>query len=132
LKLIVHTTDLRGRYPSKTRFRSKVIDQDTGEQIGFVEETRSPPRRHISLFGGKYHGDFTKPEECAAFAKGVEAVLNHMVEQSRLDAAVVAWRSLTAAPSCGIDAPQSPRAADAYAEPVHAVEKASRARSGGR
>ena len=72
--------DLRGRYASKVSFRSKVIDEDTGEQIGVVEETRSPPRRRISLFGGKYHGDFTKPEECAAFAKGVEAVLNHMAE----------------------------------------------------
>jgi hypothetical protein len=80
MKLIVHTMDLRGRYASTVSFRSKVIDEDTGEQVGFVEETRSPPRRHISLFGGKYHGVFTKPEECAAFAKGVEAVMNHLVE----------------------------------------------------
>ncbi len=39
---------------------------------------RSPAKRHISLFGGKYQGDFVKPEECDAFAKGVEAVLSHM------------------------------------------------------
>ena len=38
--------------------------------------------RHISLFGGKYQGDFEEPKECDAFAKGVEAVLNHMAETS--------------------------------------------------
>jgi hypothetical protein len=80
MKLIVQTTDLRGRYAAQVSFRGKVIDQDTGEQVGFVEETRSPTRRRISLFGGKYHGVFAKPEECAAFAKGVEAVLNRMAE----------------------------------------------------
>jgi hypothetical protein len=56
------------------------MDEDTNKEVGFVEATRSPITRHISLFGGKYQGDFKTPEECAAFAKGVEAVLNHMVE----------------------------------------------------
>jgi hypothetical protein len=42
---------------------------------------KGPPiKRHISLFDGKYQGSFEDGEQCEAFAKGVEAVLNHMTE----------------------------------------------------
>jgi len=48
-------------------------------KVGFIEETGSPISRYISLFGGKYQGTFTIPDECVAFCKGVEAVLSHVV-----------------------------------------------------
>ena len=80
MKLLYGWTDTRGGYGSKVKFRDEVIDTDTGQEIGFVEATRSPIERHVSLFGGKYQGRFDRPEECAAFIKGVEAVLNHMIE----------------------------------------------------
>lgn len=80
MKLVACWTDTRGGYTSKVSFRAEVMDEGTNEQVGFVEATRSPITRHVSLFGGKYQGDFEKPEECAAFVKGVEAVLNHMIE----------------------------------------------------
>jgi hypothetical protein len=80
MKLVVYWTDTRGGYMSKVSFRTEVIDEDTGKEVGFVEATRSPIERRISLFGGKYQGDFETHEECKAFAKGVEAVLNHAVE----------------------------------------------------
>jgi hypothetical protein len=68
------------------RVRDDVIDLDSGNTVGYVEteqggwigDTRLPTRR-ISLFDGKYRGSFDNHEECAAFAEGVEAVLNHMV-----------------------------------------------------
>lgn len=82
MKLRVYWTGLRGGYLSSVSFRTEVIDEETGKEVGFVESSRSPAIRHISLFGGKYRGDFRTPEECFAFAKGVEAVLNHMVELS--------------------------------------------------
>jgi hypothetical protein len=80
MKLLVKWVDVRGGYVSNVSFRTEVIDVDTGKDVGFVESSRSPAARHISLFGGKYQGDFTRPEECDAFAQGVEAVLSHMVD----------------------------------------------------
>jgi hypothetical protein len=79
MRLLVEWIDMRGGYMSQVAWRTNVIDQDTGKKVGFVDAERSPAKRHISLFGGKYQGDFVKPEECDAFAKGVEAVLSHMV-----------------------------------------------------
>lgn len=79
MRLLVQWVDMRGRYPSPMVWRTDVIDQDTGNRVGFVDAERSPAARHISLFGGKYQRDFRTPEQCDAFAKGVEAVLNHIV-----------------------------------------------------
>ena len=78
MKLLVKWVDMRGGYRDPVAWEPEVIDQDTGKQVGFVHSERSPATRHISLFGGKYQGDFKLPAECEAFARGVEAVLNHM------------------------------------------------------
>ncbi len=82
MKLRVYWTDMRGGSVSKVSFRTEVVDEETGKEVGFVEATRSPAVRHISLFNGKYQGDFVEPKECDAFAKGVEAVLNHVVDST--------------------------------------------------
>lgn len=79
MRLLVKYVNMRGGYMSQVAFRTEVIDEDTGKTVGFVDAERSPVKRHISLFDGKYQGDFTEREECKAFAKGVEAVLNHMI-----------------------------------------------------
>lgn len=79
MNLRVFWVDLRGGYASNVSFRSEIIDEDTGKEVGFVEARRTPATRHISLFGGKYQGDFTTPDECDAFARGVQAVLTHMI-----------------------------------------------------
>jgi hypothetical protein len=71
---------MRGGYGTRVFARTNVIDQDTGKTVGFVDAERSPIKRHISLFDGKYQGSFEDGEQCGAFAKGVEAVLNHMTE----------------------------------------------------
>ena len=83
--LVKWHVDMPGGYTSEVAWRSNVIDQDTDKKVGFVDAERaaihseSPAKRHVSLFGGKYQGDFVKREECDAFVKGVEAVLSHMV-----------------------------------------------------
>ena len=83
--LVEWHVDMRGGHTSQVAWRTNVIDQDTGKKVGFVDAERaaihsgSPAKRHISLFGGKYQGDFVKPQECDAFVKGVETVLSHMV-----------------------------------------------------
>jgi hypothetical protein len=69
--------------------RTDVLDLDTGRSVGFVlgrqgtidgTVNRPPcPSWHISLFDGKYAASFQRHDECRAFAKGVEAVLSHMV-----------------------------------------------------
>jgi hypothetical protein len=82
MKLQVQWVDMRGGYMSQVAWRTDVIDLDTSKKIGFVDAERSPATRHISLFGGKYQAIFSSTasrQECDAFAKGVEAVLNHMV-----------------------------------------------------
>jgi hypothetical protein len=78
MRLQVYWVDMRGGYMSDVAWQTDVIDQDTGKNVGFVDSERSPRARRISLFGGKYQGDFKTREECDAFAKGVEAVLNHL------------------------------------------------------
>ena len=82
MKLLVQWVDLRGGYAEQVAFRTNVVDQESGKIVGFVDAERSPATRHISLFDGKYQAEFSSPRsiyECDAFAKGVEAVLNHMI-----------------------------------------------------
>lgn len=95
MRLLVQWVELRGGYTGPVAFRTNVIDQDTDKIVGFVDAERSPARRHISLFGGKYQADFSGSSskiECDAFAKGVEAVLSHIVaaEEEQSDSEVAA------------------------------------------
>ena len=58
-----------------------VIDEETGATVGicsFHWGDLDQRGRTICLFG-KYGEHFKTHEECVAFAKGVEVVLNHMI-----------------------------------------------------
>jgi hypothetical protein len=66
--------DLRSHYGSE----EQVIDEDTGKSVGVIVSRHGWGRR-IYLFGDKYQGRFQSHAECVAFAKGVEAVLSHMI-----------------------------------------------------
>ena len=60
-----------------------IIDEDTGESVGVLllhynGNACNLSRRSVILFD-RYAGDFDTHEECVAFTKGVEAVLNHMI-----------------------------------------------------
>jgi hypothetical protein len=76
-----------------------VTDLDSGNPAGNITTGKGVSccmgtvrfyTRRISLLG-KYHGGFDSHAECVAFAKGVEAVLNHMMEhelpEQKMDAA---------------------------------------------
>lgn len=88
MRLLVKNVDMRGGYQDAQAWKTDVIDEDTGKIVGSVHSQREPTMpafRHISLFGRKYQAEFASnvsASECAAFAKGVEAVLNHMLEIS--------------------------------------------------
>ncbi len=82
MRLHVQWIDMRGGYDSTDKWVGDVIDEETGKKVGFVEAARTPRRRHISLFSGKYQCDFDSQDKCEAFAKGVESVLNYMVENT--------------------------------------------------
>jgi hypothetical protein len=80
MRLHVRWVDMRGGYMGPQAWRSQVIDQDTGQIVGWVHSERSPAFRHICLFGAKYQAAFSSNNstvECEAFAKGVEAVFNN-------------------------------------------------------
>jgi hypothetical protein len=82
MKLLVKYVDMRGGYQEGQAWRTDVVDEETGKIVGWVHAERSPAFRTISLFGGKYETTFSSSDsisECNAFARGVEAVLNHMV-----------------------------------------------------
>lgn len=82
MRLLVGHWDMRGGYQAQEAWTTQVIDEDTGNIVGSVHHQRSPALRFISLFGGKYEAEFSSgnsQSECDAFAKGVEAVLNHIV-----------------------------------------------------
>jgi hypothetical protein len=55
-----------------------ITDAETGKTIGILDYGHQSGRA-VSLFDGKYRGTFEDHAQCWAFAKGVEAVLNHMV-----------------------------------------------------
>ena len=87
MRLIVQWVDMRGGYAGPEKWYTDVFDEDARKTIGFVEQSRSPAARRISLFDGKYCGDFKSHDECAAFAKGVEAVLTHLTAMEAEDVA---------------------------------------------
>jgi hypothetical protein len=77
MKLIMPWAHMRGMKEPEAFYG--ILDEDSCKDVGTVHLQNLPPRRHVSLFGGKYEGAFTSNAECSAFLKGVEAVLNHMV-----------------------------------------------------
>jgi hypothetical protein len=79
MQLQVVVVDMRGGYGNSQSWTTDVIDKETGKVVGFVYQENKPAKRYISLFDGKYVGHFDDIGRCVAFAKGVEAVLNHMV-----------------------------------------------------
>lgn len=68
-------------------FAGEIIDLDSGERVGHLEihqgmwdgENRHHTRT-VSIMG--YTEDFDSHEECYAFAKGVEAVINRVLRAS--------------------------------------------------
>jgi hypothetical protein len=89
---------MRIKFPEKQDARSwkgmsghagDVIDLDTGERVGYIQihqgfwiGTRRSHTRSISMMDGKYQGSFDTHDECYGFAKGIEAVINHLVAPS--------------------------------------------------
>lgn len=78
MRLQVPKVDGRTTYGKHVHY---VKDLDSGNVVGTVDIGSVSPDlcRSINLFDNKYRGEFESHEECMAFAKGVEAVLNHMV-----------------------------------------------------
>jgi len=73
-----------GRYPIATAWETDVTE-DSGQKIGVVYAERQDGAtlfRHISLYGGKYEGQFRSREECDAFEMGVRAVIKHLTSVS--------------------------------------------------
>jgi hypothetical protein len=75
MKIEIPVVDLR----HQTLGGRAIIDAETGKIVGQFSFGHQQGRTVLSLFDGKYHGTFDTHEQCWAFAKGVEAVLNHMV-----------------------------------------------------
>lgn len=59
----------------------EIVDENgpAGDGVGQVRYEKGVGR-HISLYGGRYTGTVQTHEECVAFIKGVETVLNYMIE----------------------------------------------------
>jgi hypothetical protein len=74
MKIQIPLVDLRRQVSGS----EPIFDADTGRDIGAFRYGHQGGRT-VSLFDGKYQGSFETHEECCAFAKGVQAVLNHMV-----------------------------------------------------
>ncbi len=56
----------------------EIIDEERDDAVGEVTFEKGVGR-HVTLFG-RYKGTFQKHEECVAFVKGVETVLEHMID----------------------------------------------------
>ncbi len=86
-----------------TAYETPVVDVDTGKKVRFVRFEVTPVFRLVSLFDDKYQGQFKSNEECDAFIRGVEAVLNHMTsigiqhsEEPRRKSSAIAAEDLNA------------------------------------
>jgi hypothetical protein len=73
MKIEIPVVDLR----HQTLGGRPITDTETGKVIGQLRYGHQQERT-VSLFDGKYQGTFDTHEQCWAFAKGVESVLNHM------------------------------------------------------
>ena len=60
------------------KLHKDIIDADTGKVVGWIVRNWGIAGTTISLFGGKYSGQFSSSEECAAYAEGVEDAINQM------------------------------------------------------
>lgn len=71
------------RFDGRQRISIPVIDEDTGQEVGYIRTEGSGPASFggiwVSLFGGKYSITVHKYEECWGFVNGVEAVLRHVL-----------------------------------------------------
>ena len=54
-----------------------IFDEDRDDTVGEVKYEKGVGR-HITLYG-RYRGTVQTHDECVAFVKGVEAVLEHMI-----------------------------------------------------
>jgi hypothetical protein len=78
-------------FDGRRRIYRKIIDQDTGKQVGNIRANgvgfiawgvSGRGGIEVSLFDGKYETTVNRYEECWAYVKGVEAVLDHVIGSS--------------------------------------------------
>jgi hypothetical protein len=62
---------------------TSIIDADTGRKVGYITHGRTSfggsGRIDVALFD-RYRATVNRHEECLGFVRGVEAVLNHMID----------------------------------------------------
>lgn len=56
----------------------EIIDEETDEPVGEVKFEKGKGR-HITLFG-RYKGTVQTHEECVAFVRGIETVLEYIID----------------------------------------------------
>ena len=86
MRLRAEHIDMQGNYPDEVYWPTSVTDLDTGKIVGKILNER-PRLRRVSVFDSKYQGDFKTREECDAFLRGIEAVLNHATSFTEPNAA---------------------------------------------
>jgi len=78
MRLVTERINLKGEQAGGTT----VEDQDTGRIVG-TQTYATNNGRLISLFDGAYKGHFESHEECEAFLRGVEAVINRLLPPTK-------------------------------------------------
>lgn len=57
-----------------------IVDEDNAnDAVGELSFERGVGR-HVSMYGGKYKATFQTHAECVAFVRGIQAVLQHLIE----------------------------------------------------
>ena len=82
MNITIRYSDMRG---VRGKFTWDVVDADTGKIIGSLTEKSPQIERTISLFGGTYEHAFKTPDECLAFALGVQAVIERLLPAENLN-----------------------------------------------
>jgi hypothetical protein len=71
-------------FDGRQKIHREIIDEDSGQRVGDIQSNGVGFGTYgdgidVSLFGGRYAITVHRYEECWGFVKGVETVLNHIL-----------------------------------------------------
>lgn len=103
---------VEGYYTGRTSYQYGVFDELTDKCVGIINIDRYIGKRRVTrtveLFDRKYRGSFDTHAKCVAFAKGVEAVLNHILKAKDATSVNAVLNHMLEVKECG--APAKPAA----------------------
>jgi hypothetical protein len=68
------------KFDGRGRAHVAIVDKDTGKEVGLICSLGAGRGINVHLFGHRYEATVSTYQECCGFVRGVEAVLDHIVD----------------------------------------------------